>query len=413
MGTTDVLRFRSETSAAKQREEQLTGLLEMVRAHRHWPSVPAPAILECTSEELRQLMAQEVTNEVPREVALARDRGLTILGLLPRGYDTTSTVLDSFCQSVLGVYLSSQKTVALRMNRAPTAMADTLIHEFAHWAQDTLFGLGSRLKFSAQHADRISALHALAEGEATRIQVELGPRGPSDPGVSDDDVLRLLRSSVAELEGPAFVRRSVIAPYVDGYRFVSYLKQVGGWQLVDQVWERGLSNTSEVLHPERWVTKTGPLPPPESPLLPSRRLESVVVGDSELELHESWGEQGLRILLEDALAEPEAARLASDWVRDSYWLLREGGRRKLAWLIEVTSSEQARRLVAALTLQFFGVLESGPGCRHGFNATIALQVNRQDIVVTASDESDTPAASGTPSSCASHLRWGAAILRSL
>ncbi len=57
----------------------------------------------------------------------------------------------------------------------------------------------------------------------------------------------------ALLDGmPAILRRQLEFPYLDGQVFVSTLLGQGGWDSVDEAWDRLPASTEQILHPERY-----------------------------------------------------------------------------------------------------------------------------------------------------------------
>jgi hypothetical protein len=114
------------------------------------------------------------------------------------------------------------------------------------------------------------------------------------------------------------LKRSLIAPYIDGLAFVHVLRRRGGWAEVDRVWGQLPESTEQLLHPDKLfahehpVTIAVPAAPPRGP--------------ATVALHDVFGEQALRILFEEWIARRPAAAAAADWGGDRVAVFREEGR---------------------------------------------------------------------------------------
>src|SRR5690606_24847389 len=116
----------------------------------------------------------------------------------------------------------------------------TLNHELVHALQDQHFGLGDRLRYRADAGDEQAALHALAEGDATSLMLDLMVR-PSGKTALDiqGDIMQGAESLPPEAgEVPGVIVRSIVAPYRDGLEFVHWLRRRSGWAGVTAAWKR-------------------------------------------------------------------------------------------------------------------------------------------------------------------------------
>jgi hypothetical protein len=387
--------------------DSVTKVLELVASRRGWPEMSVLPVVEGSADELHAWLTAELSAQMPILAAKAQDRSLSLLGLLPDGYDSAAAVLAVFATTVQGVYLSTRGIIVLRRDLSPMDARATLTHEVVHAYEDRLFGLGANLNYQPRQGDRIAACHAMAEGEATRFEVEVARAelGTNGTDFTDEDILRRLNESLSNVELPELVRRSVVAPYSDGYRFVSYLYRTGGWKLVDAVWRRGLADTAELLHPERWVAANGTLSPrPTQHALPKSRYLAVMRG-AKLVFEESLGEQGLRILLEQAVPVDRAAELASTWRDDNLFLLRSDNEERLAWLLRAAGPDQARMIGETMRTLVLGTEARGVPCRTRPLGAVAVHVIGPDIVVAAIAQTDTVGGAKPQWGCKRLLEW--------
>lgn len=378
-------------------------VVAQVAKHRHWEPIPAPSIEWATTSNLKGLLEAELDVQLPRAVSRAQDEVWSMLGLLPPGYDSTAASLEALAGSIQGAYLPARGVIALRYGLPAQQLASTVTHEVAHAYADWLYGLRKRLVYRSGEGDRIAALHALAEGDAMRVEVEVARAAGAT--ISDEDVLYRLGSSGSDLPLPGVLRRAMTSTYVDGYRLVSYLQRTGGWQLVDLVWRRGLESTSELLHPERWVNSNG-LEPPRLRVVESSLLERGAVANvSELLFEDCLGEQGLRNLLEEVEPGAAASVLASAWSGDRISLVRQHGATRLVWHLRVRLAEQLGELSNGLRGFFRRGWVVPAACQRILGGTVALQAQGQDIWVAVGAVSDASGRSGFDAECAELTNW--------
>lgn len=379
---------------------------------RGWPQLSSLPVDAASSGELSDWLAGELDAQTPQTVARLQDHGLSLLGVLPAQFDSNRAVLGVFANSIQGAYLTSQRRVVLRQGLSPEGIRSILSHEVVHAYQDQLYALGSKLRYRPRNGDAATALHALAEGEACHVELELvrGDLGSNEQDYSDDRFEEQVAAFASNVVLPSVLKRSLVAPYRDGFRFVSYLRRIGHWELVDAVWRRGLTNTAELLHPERWIdARSGLLPRADpKPVTLDRlaRLEQQV----ELLWQETLGEQGLRILLEEIEPAEMAATLAASWRDDTIWLSRSQNGERLGWHLRIDGNAQGLLVEQALRRLLFGKKGQASSCARLTAANVALLAQHHDILVVASGQGVTGAGQRPPISCAKLVTWGRAAL---
>lgn len=394
---------------------QLAPAVHQIARLRGWPPPSTLTVDEVAPHELRQWLSAELDEQVPKSVTNLQDHGLSLIGVLPHGFHSSEAVLDAFAETIQGAYLTSRSRIALRRGLVPDDVRSVLSHEVVHAYQDQLYGLGGDLRFRPRHGDTVAALHALAEGEAAHVEREVGRTdlGSDEVNFSDERFEAQLDHVTSNLELPRVVARSLIAPYRDGHRFVSYLRRVGRWELVDAVWRRGVANTAEVLHPERWIDSNLGLAPAPNASLPIASRLPTLQKPAEVIWEEVLGEQGLRILLEEVESPQKAAVLASSWRDDTIWLSRTAAGERLAWHLRADQGSEARALEHALR----GLLQRSPRspstCVSTAAANVAVMAQNRDILVVASGQVDTGAGPRPRIACRHLLSWGLEALTQL
>jgi len=160
---------------------------------------------------------------------------------------SVSETLDSvFGSSVQGYYSPSKDEIVLVSNsETPTVDRTTLSHELVHALQDQQFGLGT----NPETQDGQLAEDGLIEGDANFVENEYERRCGSQWSCLD----RPDRGGGGG-GGPfnAGLFTTVFAPYAEGPDFVGELKDRGGWEAVNEAYDRYPSSTEQVIHPERY-----------------------------------------------------------------------------------------------------------------------------------------------------------------
>lgn len=103
---------------------------------------------------------------------------LFALGVVPASFDYEELArVDGLAAGWF--YDPKQKAMFLARDLPPAERSATLAHELVHALQDQHYDLEKRLKFREDSGDEQSAIHALAEGDATSAMLDhvLATRG--------------------------------------------------------------------------------------------------------------------------------------------------------------------------------------------------------------------------------------------
>lgn len=383
--------------------------IAQVRQIRGWPRIAVPQVVTGNEANLQLWLRSELEAQVATGMANAKDRAMGLLGILPNGFQSHAVWVDAFAGSIQGAYLPTRKVVILRQGLPSSTIARTLCHEMVHLYQDRLYDLGRLLSYGPRRGDLISTYHSFAEGEASHIEVESQRR--IGAAISDEQILAGLAAPLSESGLPKVLRRAALAAYSDGYRFVSKLRRLGGWELVDAVWKRGLTNSAELLHPERWIDPLGHMTPRTNGRQSVAHPTTVELAkDSEVVFEDSLGEQAVRVLLEGSVSMVAAANVAAGWESDSVWLIRKGDTDAVVWLLRARSLEGALELSSGLGRVLGIYPDATQGCTTAEGGAAVMQVKGQDIVVVASGMSDTVTAGQRGAVCRRLLDHAVAVM---
>ena len=411
----------SEARAEQEAERRLKAALDLVTKVRGLPAKAPVNLLVLERGPLLDRVREHVAAEVPPEVIDAQGHVLLSLGLVPLDFDYRTAVFELLEAQLAGFYDPRGKSMYLARDLPPAAEHATLAHELVHALQDQYWDLGSRLEYRPGQGDAQGALHALAEGDATSAMLEIPLLGleRSALDLPESAVSLEMELTMAADERtmaiPRVLRASLVAPYMDGLRFVHALRRRGGWAAVDAAWAAPPMTTEQLLHLEKYDAGEPALslPPAEPP-----------EAGWEVAYDDTLGEQGLRIVLEEWAPKRVAAKAAEGWGGDRITLFRRqvDGEETyaLSWTLRFDEGPRGRRESEAR--EAFEVLVRAAGNPHQGKAACrdrrelgALAVVRDGsgIAVAAGPYRHTDHGFVAQGDCAAALAWATRLAKAL
>ncbi len=380
-------------------------------------------------DQMVQRVEHELDTEIPPAVVNASGEILFALGTVPASFDYRRGLLDVMRAELLGFYEPHDKTMFLGGDLRGAELDATLWHELVHALQDQHYGLEKLLDFSADAGDWQGAVHALAEGDATSAMIDamFAPKGIRAPDVPDSvmDLESALSTGAVE-QVPAIIKRSVMAPYVDGLAFVNALRRRGGWSSVDEAWRRLPASTEQILHLDKYDAHEAPEPIPA--------LAPNASGPSESTYSDVYGEETLRILFEEWMPARAAREAASAWAGDRVTAFSDGQLTSVAWRIRFDTAAAALNGLHGFargilmpedqTLDGRGRLpdfvsaadaelasRSGHVCRErNIRGPMAVRHRGRELVVTLGPFRRNSHSASSEGSCGAALSWAALLL---
>jgi hypothetical protein len=279
-------------------------------------------------DEMVQRVEHSLDTEIPTAVVDASGEILFALGTVPASYSYREGLLSVMRSELLGFYEPREKTMFLGGDLHGQELDATLWHELVHALQDQHYDLGKLLVWSDDAGDWQGAVHALAEGDATSAMLDglFAEKGMHAPDLPDSVLdLQGALSAGTVLQVPPIVKRSVVAPYMDGLAFVNALRRRGGWAAVAAAWQRLPATTEQILHLEKYDAREG------SDALPA--LPPSAHGPIPVTYSDVYGEETLRILFEEWMPARAAREAASGWAGDRVSTFSDGTVTGVAWHI--------------------------------------------------------------------------------
>jgi hypothetical protein len=294
-----------------------------------------------TRTEMATQVEKSIEHELPPEVVASEGDMLVALGVAPPSFDYAKAIVSLMTAELAGYYEPAEKTMYLASDLGPAERQATLSHELVHALQDQHYDLGRLLDYRPDESDVQSALHALAEGDATSAMLDamLAPRGQKATDLSEQLLGIEVRASAelsVQVQGvPDILKRSLIAPYIEGVELVQQLRRRGGWAAVDEAWKHPPTSTEQLLHPEKLLAHENPeiidVPPPPRD------------GPATLVYHDVLGEESSRLMLEEWLPRHAAEEAASHWAGDRLGVFRDGDRVAVLWHLRYDDVAAATR----------------------------------------------------------------------
>jgi len=403
----------SPANDAEQTEAKraIARTLEFMAQLRELPALREVDGRRLSREEMVSHVERTLGEEVPPEVLEATNAFLLLAGVVGSDFDYQKSLLSVLGTDLAGFYDPKVQRMYLGTDLAATEQQATLAHELVHALQDQHYGLAKLTEWSPDASDRMGALHSLAEGDATSAMLDAILFGSGRTSLDLEDEVFVGQIEQMQNNDPAvppLVRRSVVAPYVDGLKFVHALRRQGGWKAVDAVWQRLPTTTEQILHPEKYAAGEPGIviavPPPAA------------TGPKTLLYSDIEGEQSLRLLFEEWLPRTEAAQAASDWAGDRLALYAEGPVAAFAWHIRFDSNATALRGYKAVLEWVRGTGLAVPDARgvcreRADRGPLAASLKQADILVVAGPVVRLPNGTRGQGSCAAAAAWLAALGR--
>ena len=297
-----------------------------------------------TPAELRARMEADIYEESsPQEIA---DNGhtLSVLGLLPPGYDLQALYVDLMTEQVAGFYDPETKKMYVIQGgdfKGPERM--TYAHEFTHVLQDQTYdlqnGLNTNPDYCKEHSEYCAAVNALVEGDASLTESLWFFRHAT--ARDKQEVVDFYNGYVSPIydSTPYYLQQDLLFPYEKGLAFVQWLYDENGFASVDEAFRNPPVSSEQILHPKRYPADTPievPLPELSAELGSGwREIDRNVMGEwsTYMILTASYDEQ-MR------MDEGDAADAMEGWGGDAYAIFRNDEQEQTALVLRTRWDSQ-------------------------------------------------------------------------
>src|SRR3984893_1466870 len=320
-------------------------LLQMSEIAGLKPRAPLKKSLR-SREQIRAYVIDEMNDDKNPAERYAGQRSAEAFGLLPKGFNLDSFMVDLLTEQIAGLYdpKAHEFYVADWIPAADQKMV--MAHELTHALQDQHFQIEDWAKAARPNDDAELARESVLEGSAMAAMVDylLQGTGRSLQDLPDIDPSMLIgdmeRTPMLK-KAPPFLKDALIFPYLDGLNYSAAVLRPEGWSALPGIFAKPPVSTQQILHPALY--KSGKIPP------------KIVVPPMDKEVGPDWtklednimGEFGWKEVLKQFLGEDRAKTLAAAWDGDRY-VVYEHKRTKglvLVSLLRLSSTADAVRFL--------------------------------------------------------------------
>jgi len=295
-------------------------------------------------EEIRAHLIQEMDEDKNTAERYAGARSAEAFGLLPKGFDLDSFLVDLLTEQVAGLYDPKAHEFYVADWIPIDDQRMVMAHELTHALEDQHFQIEGWAKAARPNDDGELARESVLEGSAMAAMVEylLRGSGRSLQDLPDIDPAMLI-GDMAETpllkKAPPFLKDALIFPYLDGLTFSAAVLKPTGWEGLSAIFAKPPVSTQQIMHPALYAS--GKAPAPIS--LPS--MEKTLGADWAKLEENVMGEFGWKEVLKQFLDEPRAKALSAAWDGDRYAAYEQKQTKRLLLITRerLATQEQAQR----------------------------------------------------------------------
>ena len=321
-------------------------------------------------EEIRAYVIKQMNEEKNPAERYADARTAEAFGLLPRGFDLDTFMVDVLTEQVEGLYDPKAQEFYIADWSPPGDQRMVMAHELTHALEDQHFHLEAWSRAARPNEDAELARDAVLEGSAMAAMVDYLMQGTGrslkdlpefDPSMLFDQLD--MQNTPALKSAPPFLKDALIFPYISGLNFSAAVLKNSGWPALAGVFEKPPVSTQQILHPAFY--KSGRTP--ANVLLPpfDRAL-----GKDWAKLDENiLGEFGWKEVFKQFLDDGRAKPLAAAWDGDRYATYEQKETKKLILVtrLHLDSEEHAGR--------FFGQYSEALEKKHTLRSNLLRRPN--------------------------------------
>jgi hypothetical protein len=295
-------------------------------------------------EEIRAHVIQEMNEDKDAAERYAGARSAEAFGLLPKGFDLDSFMVDLLTEQIAGLYDPKAHEFYVADWIAIDDQRMVMAHELTHALEDQHFQIEAWAKAARPNDDSELAREAVLEGSAMAAMVEylLQGSGRSLQDLPDIDPAMLIGDMTETpllKKAPPFLKDVLIFPYLDGLTFSAAVLKPTGWEGLPAIFTKPPVSTQQIMHPVLYTSSKMPAPV----ALPS--MEKALGADWAKLEENVMGEFGWKEVLKQFLDEPRAKALSTAWDGDRYALYEQKRTKRLLLITHerLASQEQAQR----------------------------------------------------------------------
>jgi hypothetical protein len=297
--------------------------------------------------EIRAYVIREMNEDKEPAERYASEKSAEALGLIPKGFDFDTFMVELLTEQIAGLYDPKAQEFYIADWIPIDDQRMVMAHELTHALQDQHYKIEDWVKAARPNDDAELARESVLEGSAMAAMIDylLLDKGLSIKDVPDLDpsmMLGDLDDTPTMKKAPAFLRDSLIFPYMAGLSFSAAILKPNGWSAMPKVFTKPPLSTQQIMHPALY--RTGKVPAVVT--LPA--LDKVL-GPEYAKLEDNvLGEFGWKEILQQFLDEPRSTPLAAAWEGDRYAVFEQKKTKHLVLVTRLQLSGEQQ------TARFFG-----------------------------------------------------------
>lgn len=319
-------------------------------------------------EEIRAYVIKQMNEEKNPAERYADARTAEAFGLLPKGFDLDTFMVNVLTEQVEGLYDPKAQEFYIADWSPPSDQRMVMAHELTHALEDQHFHIEAWSRAARPNEDAELARDAVLEGSAMAAMVDYLMQGTGRslkdlPEFDPSMLLGELENTPTLKSSPPFLRDALIFPYISGLNFSAAVLKNAGWPALSGVFEKPPVSTQQILHPALYKSGKGP----STVSLPSFEK---MLGKEWAKLDENiLGEFGWREVLKQFLDDDRAKALAAAWDGDRYATYEQKETKRLILLtrLHLDSEERAGR--------FFGQYSEALEKKHAERSSLMRRPN--------------------------------------
>ncbi|MDP9148298.1 MAG: hypothetical protein M3N22_11615, partial [Acidobacteriota bacterium] len=205
-------------------------------------------------EEIRAYVIREMDEDKKPAERYASTRSAEAFGLIPKGFDFDSFMVDLLTEQIAGLYdpKSHEFYIADWIPAADQRMV--MAHELTHALEDQHFQIEAWSKAARPNDDAELAREAVLEGSAMAAMIDylLSETGRSLKDLPDIDPAMLVGdvgSTPSLQKAPPFLKDALLFPYFAGLTFSADFLKSSGWPGLPSVFSKAPVSTQQIMHP--------------------------------------------------------------------------------------------------------------------------------------------------------------------
>jgi hypothetical protein len=292
-------------------------------------------------EEIRAYVIREMNEDKAPAERYASSRSAEAFGLLPKGFDFDSFMVDLLTEQIAGLYDPKAHEFYIADWIPLSDQRMVMAHELTHALEDQHFQIEAWVKAAKPNDDAELARESVLEGSAMAAMIDylLAETGRSLKDLPDIDPSMLvgdMGSTPALKKAPPFLKDALIFPYFAGLTFSAELLKSGGWPALPEVFAKPPISTQQIMHPALYRSSKRP----SDVKLPE--LDKLLGADWTKLEENVMGEFGWKEVLKQFLGEDRAKTLSSAWEGDRYAVFEQKNTKQLVLVSRLRFSNEAQ-----------------------------------------------------------------------